>query len=499
MISAAPFLNGFGVSARLSADEQALTSDTRFPRLMVMAKLQFLGAAGTVTGSKYLVDIGKVRFLVDCGMFQGAKKERLLNWAPPPVQAASIGQILVTHAHIDHIGMLPVYVRAGFHGPVWSTPSTVDLSKLSLIDAAHLQEEDARFANKKGFSKHAPALPLYTIQDAERAIQQLRALPYEKDLDLDGSARVRFHDAGHILGSAILDSQLDLGAKPIRVVFSGDLGRYNALILPDPAPVDRADYLIVESTYGDRKHPPEHTSEEVAEIVNDTARRGGMVVVPAFAVGRTQTLLYVLRDLKARQKIPDLPIYVDSPMAVHVSELFCKYVGDLDEAARDIYRSTHKFPTICPNLHYVESKEESQRINDLKYPAVIISASGMATGGRILHHLKHRLPDSRNTVLFIGFQSNGTRGQLLKDGAREIKIHGEMIPVRAQIRSMESFSGHADSDEILRWLRTFREAPKQTFIVHGEPDSSRALEAEIRRLLGWKTRIPEYLEAVDLL
>ncbi len=463
-----------------------------------MAKLQFLGAAGTVTGSKYLVDTGKVRFLVDCGMFQGAKKLRLMNWAPPPVRPSTIGQILVTHAHIDHIGLLPVFVREGFHGPVWSTPATLDLIKISLIDSAHLQEEDARFANKKGFSKHSPALPLYTTQDAERAIRQLRALPYEKEMDLDGSARVRYHDAGHILGSAMLDTQLDLGGKPLRVLFSGDLGRYNALILPDPTAIDEVDYLIVESTYGDRKHPPEHIFDEVAGIVNDTAKRGGMLVVPAFAVGRTQTLLYVLRDLKARKMIPDLPIFVDSPMAIHVSELFCKYVGDLDEDARAVYKATHEFPTICPNLHYLETKDESQKINDLRYPAVIISASGMATGGRILHHLKQRLPDPRTTVLFIGFQSNGTRGQMLKDGAKEIKIHGEMIPVRAQIRSMESFSGHADSDEILRWLHIFKAAPKQTFIVHGEPESSKALEEEIRRSLGWKTHIPGYLETVNL-
>ncbi len=463
-----------------------------------MAKLRFLGAAGTVTGSKYLVETGKGRFLVDCGMFQGDKKLRLMNWSPPPIPPSSIDQILVTHAHIDHIGMLPVFVREGFHGPVWSTPATLDLTRLSLIDSAHLQEEDARYANKMGFSKHSPALPLYTTQDAQRAIQQLRPLPYEKDMDLDEGARVRFHDAGHVLGSAMLDARIDLDGNPLRVLFSGDLGRYQALILPDPAPIDQVDYLIVESTYGDRQHPAERTFDAVAEVVNETARRGGMLIVPAFALGRTQTLVYVLRDLKARKMIPDLPIYVDSPMAVHVSELFCKYVGDLDEDARAVYRSTHEYPTICPNLHYVETKEESQKINDLRFPAVVISASGMATGGRILHHLKHRLPDPRNTVLFIGFQSSGTRGQLLKDGAKEIKIHGEMIPVRAQVRSMESFSGHADSIEIMRWLRGFKTAPKLTFIVHGEPESSRALEQNIRASLGWKTHIAEYLETVIL-
>lgn len=463
-----------------------------------MAKIQFLGGAGTVTGSKFLVDTGKVRFLVDCGMFQGAKQLRLMNWSPPPAPASSIEQILITHAHIDHVGMLPAFVREGFQGPIWATPSTVELTEISLIDAAHLQEEDARFANKIGFSKHDPALPLYTTEDAERANKQLRALPYEKDLDLNGCARVRFHDAGHILGSAMLDAQVDMDSKPVRVLFSGDLGRYNALILPDPTPGDQVDYLVVESTYGDRKHPEEKTLDEVAGIVNATAKKGGMLVVPAFALGRTQTLLYVLRDLKARKLIPDLPVYVDSPMAIHVSQLFCKYVSDLDEDARRIYASTHEYPTVCPNLHFVPSKDESQKLNDLRYPAVIISASGMATGGRILHHLKHRLPDPRNSVLFIGFQSAGTRGQMLKDGAKQIKIHGEMVPVRAQIYAMESFSGHADSDEIMRWLRTFKAPPKRTFIVHGEPESSKALEKLIQSALGWKTHIPEQLETVTL-
>ncbi len=481
----------------MESNRSNLTKYAGYSRLSLVASLQFLGAAGTVTGSKFLVDTGKTRFLVDCGMFQGVKQQRLLNWSPPVIKPSSIDQVLVTHAHIDHIGMLPVWVREGFQGPVWATPSTVDLCGLSLVDAAHLQEEDARFANKKGFSKHSPALPLYATEDAEKALRHLRAVPYGQDLTIGADTTVTYYDAGHILGSAILDVRIG-SPRAVRIVFSGDLGRYNAFILKDPTPMDAADYLLVESTYGNRLHPDERTNQEVCDIINETAKRGGTLLVPAFALGRTQTLLYVIRDLKSSQLIPDLPVYVDSPMAIHVSELFNKYLSDLDEDAREVYRKTQKSPILMPNLHYTLSKEESQQINSLRYPAIIISASGMATGGRILHHLKHRLPDPRNTVLFIGFQSSGTRGQLLKDGAKEIKIHGEMVPVRAQIRSMESFSGHADSSEIMRWLGNFKLPPRQTFIVHGEPDSSAALEHEIRRSLGWSTHIPQYMEVVQL-
>ncbi len=475
-----------------------MTSISHCHRLSPMTSIQFLGAAGTVTGSKYLVDTGKSRFMVDCGMFQGIKLQRLLNWSPPPVRPSSVDQMLLTHAHIDHIGLLPVWAREGFSGPVWTTPATRDLCEISLLDAAHLQEEDARFANKKGFSKHAPALPLFTLEDAQRAIQLLRTVPYDEELKLDENTTVTFRDAGHILGSALLDVRIRK-ERPVRIVFSGDLGRYNALILRDPTPMDMADYLLVESTYGNRVHPPEHTMEEVGSIINETAKRGGTLVVPAFALGRTQTLLYVIRELKARQQIPDLPVFVDSPMAIHVSSVFDKHMADMDEEARAVYSSTHRSPILCPNLHYAPSRDESQRINSLRYPAIIISASGMATGGRILHHLKLRLPEPRDTVLFIGYQSNGTRGQLLKAGAKSIKIHGENVPVRAQVRSMESFSGHADSVEIMRWLGTLKHPPKRAFVVHGEPESSAALESEIRGSLKWQTHIPAYQETVQLI
>jgi metallo-beta-lactamase family protein len=463
-----------------------------------MAHVHFLGGAGTVTGSKFLVETKKSRFMVDCGMFQGAKKLRLLNWDGAPVPPSSVAHMLLTHAHIDHIGMLPVFVRDGFAGPAFSTPATVELCGISLLDAAHLQEEDARFANKKGFSKHKPALPLYTIEDAERAIGSLRAVPYSEDFALADGVQVRFHDAGHILGSAIVDITIVEGRNPLRLVFSGDLGRYNSLILRDPEPVERADFLIVESTYGNRKHPVEETVQEVTQIINETARRGGILVIPAFALGRTQTLLYVIRELKSRDQIPNLPIYVDSPMAVQITELFCRHIAEFDDEAKAVFRATGLCPVLCPNLRFVRTRQESQELNDIRFPSIIISASGMATGGRILHHLKHRLPDPRNTVLFVGFQSNGTRGQLLRDGATHIKIHGEEIPVRARIETMESFSGHADSSEILRWLKNFREAPRRTFVVHGEPDASTALAQLIRSTLHWKTHVPEFQEKVAL-
>jgi metallo-beta-lactamase family protein len=462
-----------------------------------MTQIKFLGAAGTVSGSKYLIDTGETRFLVDCGMFQGPKNLRLLNWNPPQVEPSTIDHVLLTHAHIDHSGMLPVLVREGFKGKIWSTPVTTELCGISLLDAAHLQEEDARFANKKAFSKHKPALPLFTREDAERVLPQLRTLDYDQPTELSDGTEVRFRDAGHILGSATIEVNTN-HRRPVRILFSGDLGRYDALILRDPTPVDQADYLLIESTYGDRVHPAENPLAELSGVINETAKRGGMLVIPSFAVGRTQTLLYLFRDLKARGMIPDLPIFVDSPMAQHVTEVFCRHIDDFDEEAKTVFRKTGKCPVLCPNLEFVHTPEESQKINSMRFPGIIVSASGMATGGRILHHLKYRLPDPRNTILFVGYQSVGTRGQLLKDGARELKMHGEMVPVRARIQSMEAFSGHADSIEILRWLGTFKEAPKLTFVVHGEPESSRALADAIHRSLGWKTHIPERLETYKL-
>ena len=462
-----------------------------------MTQIKFLGAAGTVSGSKYFIDTGETRFLVDYGMFQGPKKLRLINWEPPKINPATIDHVLLTHAHIDHSGMLPALVRDGFQGKIWTTPVTAELCEISLLDAAHLQEEDARFANKMAFTKHKPALPLYTTEDAEAAIKHLRPLPYDEPAKISKDTQIRFLDAGHILGSAIVEVTAS-NQPPLRLVFSGDLGRYDALILRDPTSVYEADYLLIESTYGSRLHPKEEPISELASIINETAKRGGMLVIPAFAVGRTQTLLYMMRDMKERGEIPDLPIFVDSPMARRVTDVFCRHVEDFDEEAKAVFLRTGECPVYSDKLEFVHTREESQRINDIRYPAIIISASGMATGGRILHHLKYRLPDSRNTILFVGYQAVGTRGQQLRDGAKYVKIHGEMVPVRAQIRNIEAFSGHADSTEILRWLGKFKKAPKLTFVVHGEEESSKALAAEIQKDLGWKTHIPEYLESVHL-
>jgi metallo-beta-lactamase family protein len=464
-----------------------------------MAHLQFLGGAGTVTGSKYLVDTGKVRFLVDCGMFQGAKPLRLLNWGALPVKPASLDHIFLTHAHVDHIGMVPVFVREGYQGSVWSTPVTHELSEINLADAAHLQEEDARFANKQGFTKHKPALPLYTLQDVERAVKHMRPLEYNRQFELADGSSIRLHDAGHVLGSAIVEAQLAIGNNErASVIFSGDLGRYGSLIDTDPSAMERTDYLLVESTYGDRRHSGEDETDELAEVINETAGRGGSVVMPAFALGRTQILLYAIRDLKSKGIIPDLPVYVDSPMAISVTEIYCHHIEALDSEARAIFKATGKCPLIFPNLHFIHTPDESKKLNSLRYPCLIISASGMATGGRVLHHLKYRLPDPRNTVLFVGFQANGTRGQLLKDGAREIKIHGEMVPVRAPVRLIDSFSRHADMSEIMRWLSAFQVPPKRTYVVHGEPETSAALAESIRKTLGWKVSVPDYLDVIEL-
>ena len=463
-----------------------------------MTKVWFYGAAGCVSGSKFLVDTGETRFLVDYGMFQGTKSLRERNWHEEKFKPDSVDHVLLTHAHLDHSGMLPVLARNGFMGNIWTTPVTAELCEISLLDAARIQEEDAYFANKMSFSKHKPALPLFTTMDAERAIKRFKTVEYDRRIAISKDISVRFLDAGHILGSAIIEVTIKNRKQAQRLVFSGDLGRYDALILRDPVSVESADYLFIESTYGNREHSKEQPIDELAKIINETAQRGGMTIIPAFAVGRTQTLLYLLRDMKARRAIPDLPIFIDSPMARRVTNVFCRHVEDFDEDARAIWRETGECPILSSNMEFTHTKDESQKINDIRYPAIIVSASGMATGGRVLHHLKYRLPDPRNTVVFVGYQGVGTRGQLIRDGARSIKIHGEEVPVRAQIRTVEAFSAHADCNETLRWLGKFQKPPKLTFVVHGEEESSKALAAEIENKLGWKTYIPEHLEEYPL-
>jgi metallo-beta-lactamase family protein len=451
-------------------------------------QLNFWGAAGTVTGSKYLVTTGSRRVLVDCGLFQGLKELRLRNRTPFPVEPASIDAVVLTHAHLDHTGYLPLLVRNGFRGPVYCTEATRHLSEILLPDSGHLQEEEAAFANREGYSRHRPALPLYTRDDAVQSLERFAPIPYEEEVELGGGVSVRLHPAGHILGAATVR----LRAEGTSVLFSGDLGRPNDPILRPPAPAESADYLVVESTYGDRRHAAVDPAESLAEVVTRTAARGGSVVIPAFAVGRTQTLLYLVRHLKEEGRIPDLPVFLDSPMAGAATRVFREHGAAeslLDQAEVD---------AVCDAAKVVETVQESKRIDRGAFPRIIISASGMATGGRVLHHLKVFAPDPRNTILFTGYQALGTRGGDMVRGAEEVKIHGAYVPVRAEVASLDNVSGHADYAEILEWLRTVPAAPRRTFITHGEPAAADALRRRIEEELSWSCRIPEHGEQAEL-
>jgi len=450
-------------------------------------KLTFLGGVGAVTGSKYLVEADGRRLFVDCGLFQGFKQLRLRNWAPLPVDPASIDAVVLTHAHLDHSGYLPLLVKNGFRGEIYCTPATRDLCAILLPDSGHLQEKDAEFANRHGFSKHHPALPLYTLRDAEASLQRFAPVAFGDAKSLSPQLRFRFVPAGHILGAAMVE----LTCGGIKVVFSGDLGRPNSAIVVDPTPIHEADYLLVESTYGNRKHEARDPEDMLAEIVNRTAGRGGTVVIPSFAVGRSQLLMYHLRRLKQAKRIPDIAIFLDSPMAIEASELF---VSHADEEKL----SKSEAQAVCGTARFVVSVEESKALDRDRTPKIIISASGMATGGRVLHHLKFYAPDPRNTILFAGFQAGGTRGEAMTKGAESVKIHGSYVPVRAEVDNLHMLSAHADADEIMAWLRNFQRAPKETFITHGEPDAADALRHRIEEELGWRCRVPEYRDTVDL-
>ena len=463
-----------------------------------MATLQFFGAARTVTGSRFVVEAGGGRAMIDCGLFQGLKELRQRNWEPLPINPASIQWVLLTHAHIDHSGYLPRLVRDGFDGIVYATEATADLLQILLPDSAKLQEEEAEYANRKGYSKHRPALPLYTEEDARRALKLVEGLPYDRDVRLNKAMRARFVSVGHILGSSYVELSIEeAGREPIRVVFSGDIGRYDEPILNDPSPAEEADYLLVESTYGDRQHEDSNPKERLAQIINDTAARGGKVIIPAFAIGRTQLLIYYLREMEDEGRIPVLPVLVDSPMSASATRLYMKHKSDHDLDMQRIQDSGQN-PLMTNIFSLVQGRKGSRGINEIKGSAIIISAAGMATGGRVLHHLAHGLPDPANTVVFVGYQAVGTRGRRLQAGEKETRIHGQNIPVRAHIESIGSLSAHADSNEILRWLSGFQRPPKTTFIVHGEPEASAKLKAKIDRELGWKTVIPSYLEKIDL-
>jgi metallo-beta-lactamase family protein len=462
-----------------------------------MAQLTFLGAAGTVTGSRHVLDIDDTRMLIDCGMFQGPKEFREKNWEPFPIPPESIQRVLLTHAHIDHTGYLPKFCREGFTGRVHCTHATGDLCDILLKDSAHLQEEDAYWANKKGFSRHRPAKPLYTVEDAERALTLFKPLHFGEDFFINDRLRVKFKDSGHMLGSSFIDIRRTENHKGKKILFSGDIGRESRPILRDPVQVFNVDYLVLESTYGERLHEPGSPIEELARVITESVKRGGALVIPAFAIGRTQVLLYVIRDLEEQGKIPELPIYVDSPMAIEATEVFERRIAELDIASRILALNGTK--VFRPkNLHICKTRQESKAINEVKGPAIIISSSGMAVGGRVLHHLAKCLPHPENTILLIGYQAHGTRGRTLLEGGDEVKIHGRMIPVKAKVESIMGFSGHADYNEILAWLMGFNRPPEKTFIVHGEPEAAASLAEKIRSTFGWETMIPSLGDSVEI-
>lgn len=451
-------------------------------------QIQFLGAAGTVTGSKYFVSTAAGNVLVDCGLFQGLKQLRLRNWAQLPFNPHTLSSVVLTHAHLDHSGYLPLLVKNGFSGPIHCTAATAELCRILLPDSGHLQEEDADYANRHGFSKHKPALPLYTEEDAERCLRQLHPLDFDHDFQPAPGMRARFVPSGHILGAA----SVTLSDSRRSVVFSGDLGRPHDLIMAAPRKIEFADYLVVESTYGDRRHSPADPVAELGAAISRTIRRGGVVLVPAFAVGRTQTLLHCIERLKSSGTIPrNLPVYLDSPMAVDVTNLYERF-------AAQQRLSRQECADMCRAATFVTTVEQSKRLNAIRQPMIIVAASGMATGGRVVHHLKLLAPDSRNLILFSGYQAAGTRGAAMLAGAAQIRIHGQDVPVRAEVAALSSLSAHADSAEILAWLGGFRAPPRTTFVTHGEPVAADVLRQAIERGLGWTVRIPEQAQAFEL-
>ena len=483
-----------------------------------MASITFLGAAQTVTGSKYLLDTGTSKVFVDSGLFQGLKELRLRNWQNLPIGASEIDAIILTHAHLDHCGYLPRLVAQGFRGRVFCTAGTLDLCRIVLPDAGRIQEEDAANANRRGFSKHAPALPLYTEADAFRAVSQLQPVGYDRPMPVTPDIEVEFINAGHLLGSSY--ARVRTGGRTI--LFGGDLGRFSRPVLPDPSTISEADYLLVESTYGNRVHQQDDNGTQLADVVNSTAERGGRIIIPSFAIGRVEELIYWLKRLEEEKRIPVLPVFVDSPMAIDALARYTERLRELDpemqpevrdekaphgpadhddprEERRRHARHERQLCAFCTErFRTISTAAESKQLTQSKMPAIVISASGMATGGRVLHHLKAALPDSRNTVLFVGYQAAGTRGRQLVDGDKTVKIHGQMIPVQARIALVESMSAHADSNEILRWLGGFTQPPRMTFIVHGEPAAMEALSAAIHAKLGWDTKMPAHGETVEL-
>lgn len=450
-------------------------------------RLTFLGGVGTVTGSKYLLEGAEARIMIDCGLFQGFKNNRLKNWAPLACDPATIDAVVLTHAHLDHSGYLPLLIRNGFEGPVYSTEATRELCTVLLPDCGHLAEREAEFANKHGFSKHSPALPLYTEKDARFALERFEAAPFGEARQIAPGVSIAFRRAGHILGASIVRVEID----GISLTFSGDLGRPGAPTMLAPESDGETDYLVVESTYGDRGHPDEDCEAILAELIGRTASRGGTVLIPAFAVGRTQTILYYLERLKRLGKVPDLPIFMDSPMAANASEIFCRHSEEHRLSEKDCKR-------IWDNVTYIRDPEDSKALDRNPMPKVILSASGMATGGRVVHHLKVLAPNPDNCIVFAGYQAPGTRGATITEGAGKVKIHGRYVPVRAEVHNLTMLSAHADADEIMAWLKTFDTPPESCFITHGEPRASDALRHRIEEELDWTCLVPEYKDIFEL-
>lgn len=457
--------------------------------------LRFLGAAGTVTGSRFLLETRAGRALVDCGLFQGRKEIRRRNREPFGVPPDSIDAVVLTHAHIDHSGYLPALCRDGFEGPIHCTPATADLAEMLMLDSAKIQEEDAAFANRKGFSKHDPALPLYTADDAERAADQLRTGPYDRWFRVLSGVEVRYRRAGHIIGSAMVEVRVARdGERPVRVLFSGDVGRYDAPLVPDPTEPEDCDFLVVESTYGDRLHPPLPAVDQLEDILGEAVPRGATVLFASFAVGRAQQLLYLLSQAMERSGLR-VPIHLDSPMAANATRIYRRYPEESGLEQVDLRPGTS--PVFGPQVYLHRTADESKRLNDLTGARVIVASSGMMTGGRILHHLKRVLPEERDVVVLGGYQAHGTRGRALQDGAETIRIHGTDHRVRCRVEQITGLSAHADADELIRWLRDLP-APRRTFIVHGEDDARAAFSERLGSELGHTCHAPDHGEVVSL-
>jgi metallo-beta-lactamase family protein len=476
--------------------------------------IQFLGAAGTVTGSKHLICIGPhspggdggegFRLLVDCGLFQGPREWKQKNWTDLPVPARQIDAVLLTHAHLDHCGWIPRLCKEGFRGPIYATAATAELCGIILPDSGYLQEEDAAYHNKQKSSRHTPALPLYTMEEAQQSLARFRPIGFGERVQLAPELSFRLVRAAHILGAAMAEITAGSNGQRRLLLFTGDIGRVrNSTVAPGkvvhsgPTEGESPDVLVMESTYGNRHHPHEDPMPELASLIHETAKRGGTIVVPAFAVERTQKFLFLLKRMMEQKQIPLLPVHADSPMAIHAVEVFLRHREEFSPQTQELI-ARHGSPLTWPGFHFARTAEESKRINQSHFPSIIVSSSGMCEGGRIQHHLIQRLPDPRNLVLFIGFQAVGTRGRLIKDGAREVKIFGEMVPVRAQVAALEQFSDHADVDELLEWLGTFRKTPQSTHIVHGEPDSAEALRQAIVKELDWPVDVAQYMQKVEV-